>query len=843
MRIPLKWLRDYVDFSVGADDLAELVTNAGLEVTKIDRLGVEGAALVWERDKVLAAQILEVNRHPDADRLVLAKVRFGADEPKVVVTGAPNLFEFLDRGELSAEGLYSPLLLEGGLYLDAHKEGKPTRLKGKSLRGVYNDAMLCSEVELGLGDDADGILLLRAADLGPLAPDSDLAGLPLQDILGDVVLEIDIIPNVARCASMVGVAREVAALTLTEFRLPNFSIVADGDPLGERVRISSNSPELNPRFVAILAENVEQGPAPFWMRHRLQLAGQRPIGVVVDVSNYVMLEIGQPNHSFDFDFLSERASRYDDSGQVHIITRQAQDGETLTTLDGEERKLRSNNVLVTDPEGPLSLAGVMGGAESEIRPETTRVLIEAAAWNFLNIRQTARQHQLLSDAAFRFSRGVHPSQALPGALRTAELLRLYAGATVAEGLVDHYPQPAPTVTIALDGAYVRRLSGLDIPASEMKSLLERLEFGVTEDGDRLSVTAPDHRLDIDGPHDLVEEICRLYGYDRIPSTVLADSLPTQRGNLKLEQEERIKDLLVEEGLSEVLTYRLTTEAALARVGEEPSPEDSYVRLLNPSTVDRVVLRQSLLASVLEVAASNSRFQSDIRVFEIGSTYQKIPGEALPHTHDQLAIVMSGPQSPAHWQTASPLPLDFYDLKGTVESLASALEVAVRFDAAESPTFRPGVCAAMLADDGEQLALLGELHPCLVDGNGFRLEEGYSVFAALLDLEALRPRLVDRRTIESASTYPAIREDLALVVNRDIPAAKVESLLRQAAGPLLTKVELFDLYEGDNVDENQKSLAYHLTYHSRDKTLRDKDAQKARRRILGRLEKEIGARLR
>ena len=852
MRIPLHWLSDYVELTRSPEDLAELLTAAGLEVTRIDRLGVEGADLVWDRDQVVLAQLVEVEAHPDADRLVLAKVDYGGADLKVVVTGAPNLVPYLGTGDLREAALFSPLLLEGGTYLDPYKDGKPTRLKGKKLRGVYNDAMLCSAVELGLGDDREGILLIEEGDL----PAGHMAGAALQDVLGDVVLDIDIIPNVARCASMVGVAREVAALTGAELRLPDCEVTMEGEPLGDRILLSTDSPELNPRFVALLIEDVEHKPAPFWMQHRLRLAGQRPIDVIVDVSNYVMLELGQPNHSFDFDFLRRRAAKYGAAGDdgkgsvVHIHTRLARDGETLTTLDGEERKLLGNNMLVTDPAGALSLAGVMGGADSEIRPETTRVLLEAAAWNYINIRHTSRQHTLLTDAAFRFSRGVHPSQALLGAKRAAELLRRLAGGRVADGIVDYYPQPAPTVSIQLEPKYVRELSGLTLDGAEIKSLLERLAFRVEkeglveEEGEALRVTAPDHRMDIEGPHDLVEEICRMYGYDRIPSTIIADELPPQRGNPRLEKEELIRDLLVQQGLQEVVTYRLTTAEADARAGDtKTGPEESYVRLINPTTVDRVVMRHSLLASVLEIAAANSRFQSRICLFELGRVYPRPPGEALPEPSLQLVVVMTGMRGAVHWQTGAGGWLGFYDLKGVLEGLAQGLKVTWSYAEGGHPSLRPGATARLSSAEGGEIGHAGELHPEVVERYDLRLEDEQSLFIAVLDLDTLMADIPELFSVEAVPSYPAIHEDLALIVDRDTPAARLEEVMYKAGGRLLRNLELFDVYEGEGIRTGAKSLAYHLTLQSDDRTLEDRDAEKTRRRILRVAEAELGARLR
>ena len=375
------------------------------------------------------------------------------------------------------------------------------------------------------------------------------------------MLDVDIIPNIARTASIVGIAREVAALTGQQMRYPDYSIKAEGAPIGDRVQISTEKPEFNPRFTAILIEGVSQKPSPFWMRRRLTLAGQRPINVVVDISNYVMLEMGQPNHTYDFDFLQRRAKEYGDD-TIKIITRLPHDGETLMTLDKKVHKLYPNNILVTDPLGNLGLGGIMGGFDSEIQDDTTNVLLEAAAWNFINIRHSQRQLGVHTDAGFRFSRGVHPSQALLGAKRAAELMRTLAGGTIAKGIMDYYPLPSEPIQVELQLDYAQTLSGLDLSMAEMAQLLERLEFVIEELTETsLVATVPDHRIDVEGPHDLVEEICRVYGYDNVPMTVLADTLPTQRGNPTFEREQLIEDLLVQSGMQQVITYRLTTAQA------------------------------------------------------------------------------------------------------------------------------------------------------------------------------------------------------------------------------------------------------------------------------------------
>ena len=838
MKVPLSWLKEYVTITRSPRELAEMLTNAGLEVESVTYLGVEGAELVWDREKVLLGRILRVASHPDADKLVLATVDYGAENPKVVVTGAPNLRPYLDHPDMASLNLFGAIIFEGGTYLDPYKEKKPTKLKGKPLRGIYNDAMLCSQIELGLGEDHDGIMLFTPSELGGAYS----AGTPLQDVLGNVVFEIAIIPNIARAASVLGVAREVAALSAESLRYPSWDVQMDGAPLGDRVQIHTEQPELNPRFVALLIENVQQKPSPFWLQRRLKLAGQRPINVVVDVSNYVMLEMGQPNHTFDYDFLRQRAELYGD-GTIQLITRLPHEGEQLITLDGKTHTLFPNNILVTDPLGNLSLGGIMGGQNSEIQPATQNVLLEAAAWNFINIRHSKRQLDANTDAAFRFSRGVHPSQAVLGARRAAELLRTLAGGTVAQGIVDSYPRPLQPVTVQLDLQYAQQLSGLWLGGAEMAALLRRAEFIIeTENDDFLIVTAPDHRMDIEGAHDLVEEICRLYRYENIPMTILADQLPPQRVNVGHELEERLKGLLVQLGWHEVITYRLTTALAEARATTASADDRPYVTLSNPSTADRVVMRHDLLASVLEIAVSNSRFMERIAIFEVGQIYLPQAGNVLPEEPTQLAMVLTGTRSAEFWQTTDRSFYDFFDMKGVIEAMCADLKVELRYESAEHPSFRRGRTARLWLDQ-TPLGWLGELHPQVVDHYEWKLDKGQGVLAALFDIAPLISAGTDSFQVAPLPTYPAVREDIALVVERGLSADSVAQAIRQAGGNLLRHVQLFDLYEGEKISADKRQLAYHLTFQSDSKTLTDEDVKKARQRILSQLERTIGAVLR
>jgi phenylalanyl-tRNA synthetase beta chain len=839
MRVPLSWLKDFVTIERPVAEVDRILTNAGLEVKTTEYIGVPGADLVWDRDLLVLGHILKVEQHPNADKLVLATVDYGADAPEVVVTGAPNLFEFVGQGDMSARGLYSPLALEGAELYDGHKDGRTKmKLKGRPLRGIHNRCMVCSEKELGISDEHEGIILMVKDEWSP----NYVAGTPLQDVLGDAVLEIDIIPNIARCASMIGVAREYAALTDQFMHYPDYEVVMTGLAVADKVIITTDAPELNPRFVGMVIYGVQQKASPYWLQYRLRLAGQRPINVVVDISNYVMLEMGQPNHTFDYDFLRGRANQYNPNGPIHLHTRLPHEGETLTTLDEKLHRLPPHAILVTDPLSNLSLGGIMGGRDSEIKPETQNVLLEAAAWNFINIRRTANALGIHSDAAFRFSRGVHPSQAILGAKRAAELLRRLAGGTVAQGIVDYYPNPPQPVLVTLPYSYARRLSGLDLSGEAMAELLRRLEFAVGVHEDHLTATVPDHRLDIEGPHDLVEEICRVYGYDNIPNTILSDALPPQRGNLKLEQEERIKDVLVQAGLQELITFRLTSPAYEAKLLPGEMDDRPYTTLTNPNSAERAVMRHSLLASVLEVAAQNSRHQERLALFEVGPVFIEEEEEILPTEQTRLSLLLTGQRGVNGWQAGTADPYDFYDLKGVLEKLFGELHVTVHYEAVQHPTYRPGRAARLLLN-GKHVGVMGELHPLVVEQLDLRLEKEQPLLAADLDLDALIPHIPAFYPYTPISQYPPIEEDLAVVVDVGVTAVTVEQTIRQAGGNLLKEVRLFDVYEGEQIGKGKKSLAYHLTFQAPDKTLNDKAVAKQRQRIIAALAHQLNAHIR
>jgi phenylalanyl-tRNA synthetase beta chain len=892
MKVPISWLKDYVDITIPVEELAERLTLAGLEVASIEYIGLpqggdwsystshhahQNDHLVWDRDKIVVGHILAVKPHPNADRLVLADVDYGGSQIETIVTGAPNLFPYLGQ-DTRHLNLKSPFAMEGATLYDGHQPGRvKMTLKGRAVRGIMNRHMLCSEKELGISDDHEGILILD-----PDAP----VGMPLVDYMGTAVLDIDLTPNLARCASIIGVAREVAALTGQPLHYPDYhDLRMDGPPIKGRVVVETTEPELNPRFCFTLIEGIEIKPSPYWMQLRLRLAGMRPINNIVDVSNYVMLEMGQPNHAFDYDVLRTRADQYADPDQpIHIITRLAQPGEHVTTLDDVDRAMEPFTILVTDPAGALSIGGIMGGAESEVHAESTNILLEAAAWNFINIRRSVKAYDLPSEAAYRFSRGVHPSQALLGALRGAKLMQQVAGGTIAQGVVDYYPAPPQPIVVKLPITEVNRILGVDLTWEEIRGILESLEFKcdvvegsgnqgtpappqvrVRESGNRaaslsdfrildsptpntLHVTAPDHRLDIStgvvGRADLIEEIARIYGYDRFPDTQFDDMMPPQRDNLPLLQEEKVRDLLVENGLQEIITYRLTTparEALLYRAGISPADDRPYVTLANPTSPERTSMRHSLTASVLEVVASNARHRDRIWPFEIGPVF--LPGDKwpLPDEVRHMVIAITGPREREGWKEADISPVDFYDLKGILESLLDGLHVSgVNFEPTEHPSYHPGRVARLRVND-DPVGVLGQLHP-LVQA-AFDLSEDNPVFVAEIDFEALSHHIPDSHLVRPVPRFPAIRQDIAVVVDESTPANQVQATIMAAGGHLLADARLFDVYRGEQIGAGKKSLAYTLTFQAEDRTLTDQEAAKAQSRIVKRLEKELGARLR
>jgi phenylalanyl-tRNA synthetase beta chain len=845
MKAPLSWLKDFVDIPISAEELAHHLTMAGLEVEEIHYVGLpvpqveqpetKMIGLGWEPDKIVVASISEVMPHPNADRLVLCRLNDGQNE-NIILTGAPNLFDYKGRGPLE-KPLKVAYAREGACIFDGHQPGQVlTTLKRAKIRGVESFSMVCSEKELGISEEHEGIIILD---------DDAPTGMPLVDYMGDTVLEIAILPNVARDTNILGIAREIAALLGLPLRQPVDKLAAAGPSINGRVSIEITEPRLNPRFVLGLIQDVKINPSPYKVQYRLRLAGMRPINNIVDATNYAMIEVGEPLHAFDYDALVQRAG----GKAPRLYTRPAQTGERLTTLDGVQRSLESYNILVCDSLGPLSIAGVMGGSETEVNEHTRNILLEGAAWNFINIRKTARAHNLMSEAAYRFSRGVHPALADKGVRRGLELMRQWAGGIVSQGLVEAYPLPPASPRVEITPADVRRWLGIQLKVDEIAALLRSLEFKIEVDGETVRAVTPDHRMDINegiiGKADLIEEIARVYGYERIPETRMSDELPPQLGNPALEREEIVRDLLAGSGLQEIITYRLTSPEDQRRLlpkglSSKPAWATSFVRIANPIASDRNVLRRSLLANVLDIVEHNARLRERIALFEIGPIFIPVQAKALPDELPRLAIAITGPRVLPAWQAADTQPMDFYDLKGIINALIESLHIAdVRYEPSDEPSFHPGKNARIYVAE-KPLGVMGELHPLVKANYEFNPAP---VLAAELDLELLLSSISDRYSIDSVPAFPPVLEDLALVVDESLPAERVADLIRQTGGKTVTNVRLFDVYRSEQIGSGKKSLAYSLTYQVEDRTLTDEDVTRIRQRIIRRLEQELGASLR
>jgi phenylalanyl-tRNA synthetase beta chain len=851
MKVPLSWLSEFVNIDgLSVEEIAKKLTLAGLEVDEIRYVGwpmPEDAAqgmhssirhefktsgISWDKEKLVVAEIREVLPHPNADRLVLCDLFDGQVEHSVL-TGAPNLFEYKGIGKLP-RSIKVPYAKEGAEIYDGHQEGQVlVTLKRAKIRGVESYSMVCSEKELGISGEHEGIIML----------DEDApVGMPLTDYMGDAVLDISILPNMGRCASVLGVARELAALTDRALKKPEIRLQVEGRPIGELVRIEISEPELNPRFVLGLIRDIEIRPSPYWVQRRLRLAGMRPIDCIVDATNYAMLELGEPLHAFDYDVLVKRAK-----GKLVVIsTRAARDGEKLTTLDNVERTLNPLNVLVCDEAGSLSLAGVMGGLESEVTAETRNVLLEGAAWNFINIRRTAFGHNLHSEASFRMSRGVHPALDKPGVQRGLEYMAAWSGGVVAPGLVDEYPLPPKDPIVEVTPHDVKRLLGIALNAQEIADLLTRVEFECKVEAEKVIAQTPPNRLDIGegvvGLADVLEEVARLYGYDNIPETRMADELPPQIGNPVNEWEQRLRDQLVTLGLQEVVSYRMTYPEREARLGLS----GEYVRVANPITPEKSVLRRSLLASVLDALERNVRLREGLELFEIGPVFEP-NGSELPTEITRLAIAMTGQREETAWDVKSSPMMDFYDLKGRIERLLAGFRLpdvtyAPTDSSSPSTMFRasylhPGKAAEAKAG-GQTIGVFGELHPLVKDKYEF---EESPVLVAEFDLATMRAAESEFE-LRPVPDVPPVLEDIALILDESIPAAQVEALIRQTGGKVLTDVKLFDVYRGEQIGQGKRSLAYSLTYQA-EKTLTDTEAAAIRNKIVRRLENELGAKLR
>ncbi len=800
MKATLGWIREFVPCDLEASELAEALTHRGLEC----RASLEGSL-----EGVVVGEVLEVRPHPRSEKLRVCQVRAGK-ELLSVVCGAPNVHP----------GIKAPLAMVGARIPSG------MLVQALEIRGVSSEGMLCSEAELELGDEASGIWIL---------PEHLPSGQRLDAVLdlSDWVLSFELTPNRADCLSVLGICFEVAAITGAQVRIPEIELQERGAPMAGRFQVEIRDPELCPRYVARMVEGVKIKPSPLWMRRRLQLVGLRPINNVVDVTNYVMWELGQPLHAFDLELLE--GSR--------IVVQRARPGEKFISLDGQTRDLGPEMLMIWDGQRPVAVAGVMGGENSEVRAQTTNVLIESAFFNPMSIRRTAKALGMNTEASKRFERGVDPEGCARAARRAARLMADLAGGTVARGELDVYPNPQPPQTLKLRVSRVNSLLGTTLGAEEVKHCLELLSMEVQESSqDVFMVKPPTRRVDLTREIDLVEEVARVWGYHRIPNSLPGRRLPMVEHGVEWNWDSRIREILVGFGFNEVITFSFMDPGALDRLDISlEDPMRATLKLKNPLRQDQGVMRTSLVPGLLDAVHGNlHRRNNDLRLFELGRVFLPKEGEPLPQEPRRLAGAMVGQRTPLHWSSGS-ASVDFFDLKGVVEGLVCDLRIGdVSFLGGQCPSFLNPAAAARVVSGQRELGWLGELDPEVQH----RWDLELPVLLFEMDLELLLELCVTVPRYSSIPRFPEVVRDLSMIVGEEVPAGRLIEFIRDEGGQWLENVVLYDLFQDpDKLPPNTKSLTFRLWFRSREGSLTDEAVNLEQQRILEGLKETLGAKLR
>jgi phenylalanyl-tRNA synthetase beta chain len=696
-------------------------------------------------------------------------------------------------------------------------------LKPAKIRGVVSEGMVCSEKELGISESHEGILVLP-----PEAP----IGAPVSTYLGDVVLDLDVTPNRPDCLSVIGIAREIAALTGESLRLPEVQYQETEKSIDSLASVDIVNQDLCPRYCASLVTGIKIASSPGWLQRRLNSCGMRPINSVVDVTNFVMLEYGQPLHAFDYDKLRGR----------QIIVRRAGDGEIITTLDGSKRTLNADMLVIADKEGAVAVAGIMGGMDSEVTGGTESILLESANFNQAAIRQGCSQLQFQSEASIRFDKGLNNELPLLPLQRATQLLLELTGGKAARGIIDVYPGKSEPNLISLTAREVKRLSGLKVNIDEILRVLKALGFECQEDdsGSQILVSVPYWRSDVRCSADLVEEVARMIGYNRVPMTRLSSTLPAQKSRLSLEArqselKDTLRNILTGFGFQEILTYSLVSMVKLQKVSPQLELKIPPLKVANPMTREQEYLRTSLRAGLLAALAHNQKFeQAGIRLFEIGKVF--LPqGKDLPEEKEMLCGLLSGTRTELSWQTEDE-SLDFFDAKGVVESLLSQLGLKASFEYSDDEGLHPGRGADVIIED-DRVGIVGDVHPKVAQA----FELSNTVCLIEIDLEKVLTRITRTRGYQSIPRFPSVSRDIALVIDEQVTYRRVEEIIQSF--PLVTKVKLFDLYRGEQIADGKKSFAIRIVYQSPSRTLTDEEVDQTQKQMLAKLCEELGATLR
>ncbi|MCX7747602.1 MAG: phenylalanine--tRNA ligase subunit beta [Clostridia bacterium] len=795
MKVPMSWLRDYVDINVSPKEYGDALTMSG---SKVEGIEVQGEDIT----KVVVGKIVSLEKHPDADKLQVSKVDIGSEVIQVV-TGAQNI----------KLGDTIPVALVG-----ATLPGDKKISKGK-LRGVESCGMMCSIGELNLTKEdfpeapEDGIFILESGL--PLGKD-------IKEVLGinETVVEFEITSNRPDCFSMLGIARESRVTLDTEFKKLNIKVKEEGDAADQYAAVEIKDPDLCPRYAARIVKDVKIGPSPKWMRDRLKAAGVRPINNIVDITNYVMLELGQPMHAFDLEDLEDKK----------IIVRRAAEGETIKTLDDQERKLDQSMLVIADGKKPVAIAGVMGGANSEVSEKTKTILFESANFDGISVRLTAKKVGIRTEASGRFEKGLDVENVVTAIDRAAQLVEELGIGTVCKGIIDCYPNKAKERFLKLNPEKINTFLGISLNTEEMLKIFKALEFEVNER--ELTLKVPSFRPDVEGEADLAEEVARFYGYNKIKPTLLLGKASTQgKKTLKQKVEDMIKDTMIACGLSETYTYSFTSP----KVFDEISlPADSEIRkavvISNPLGEDYSIMRTTTVPDMLEVLSRNyNRRIEAANLFEVSFVYlpQSIPVDKLPYEKPVLTLGMYGNG-------------DFYDMKGVLEELFATLRITkYEFEPdRDNPTYHPGRCASIVIN-GKKAGIFGEVHPDVVE----KFECAERTYLGVVDVEDLVENASMKSEYKPLPKFPAITRDIAMLVKDDILVKQIEAVIKERSGKILEAVKLFDVYKGKQIPEGMKSVAYSITFRADDRTLVDEEVNKVMTKILDGLKNKIGAHLR
>lgn len=805
MRVSLEWLRELVDVNLDVTALVDLLDMTG---TKVEAVHAVGAAV----EGVVVGRILTKERHAEAEKLWVTSVDVGSGEPLQIVCGAQNF----EAGDIVPVALVGATLPNG------------LTIKKAKLRGVVSEGMNCSAAELGLGADQSGLLIL---------PVDAPVGMPFFEYhcTADTVLELEITPNRPDCLSIAGVAREVGAVTGASARVPASVPDESGASASGSVSVAIEDSALCPRYTARLIRGVKIAPSPEWLAERVAAAGARPISNVVDVTNYVMFELGQPLHAFDATTIAQA------DGRAAITVRVARPGERLVTLDGQDRALTGDTLVIADPTGPVALAGVMGGADTEVTDATVDILLESACFSPASVGRTSRRLALISEASQRFERGVDPNGCVAALDRAAQLLAEVSGGTVAPGVVDTYPETIVPASVSMRLSRTNALLGTDLSEPVVTGILARLGLTASRssDADVLSVTVPTFRPDLTREADLIEEVVRVHGMDRVAST-----LPAGRGRiggLTRQQvlTERIGAALRGAGLNEAITWSFSDPADIGRLEWPLGPGEMPVRLLNPMSADQAVLRVTTLPGMLRAVAHNrNRGVADVHLYEIGSVWFTAEGRKLPKERTVVAGVLAGYWNRPGWNDG-PAALDLFDAKGVLDSVIEELGIArFKLRSTDLPWLQPGRSAEVLVG-GDVVGWLGEAHPAVLDA----YECAGPVAAFEVQLKPLLKAARDVRPFTDLPRFPGVKMDVALVVDDSVSSERAEQTVRSAGGKLLESARLFDVYRGEGVPAGWKSLAYALVYRDPERTLTSEEVEQAHEKLVRKVTGALGGRLR